>query len=106
VLSVIGESDSPVATLIRSGALDLSKPGKLVKHLPKRPPMIVEADGDRIVLDLFRDPRIAAKTSRSASLLLPFVTVTSIESQSDHLGIQLAWFPDGLVNALGGLRTQ
>src|SRR6185503_9790580 len=43
-LFVIGNSDSPVATLVRSGALDLSKPGKLVGHLPKRPAFLVEAD--------------------------------------------------------------
>ena len=36
-LALIGESDAPVATLIKSGALDLSKPGNLVKFLPKRP---------------------------------------------------------------------
>src|SRR5215831_2448626 len=30
-------SDTPVATLIKSGALDLSKPGNLVKFVPKRP---------------------------------------------------------------------
>src|SRR5215472_1887861 len=33
-LTLIGESDSPVATLIKSGALDLSKPGNLVKFVP------------------------------------------------------------------------
>ena len=48
-LALLGESDAPVATLIKCGALDLSKPGNLVKFLPKRPPAIVEADGDRIV---------------------------------------------------------
>ena len=48
-LALLGESDAPVATLIKSGALDLSKPGNLVKFLPKRPPAIVEAEGDRIV---------------------------------------------------------
>ena len=46
-LSLLAESDSPVATLIKSGALDLSKPGNLVKYIPKRPPAIVEAEGDR-----------------------------------------------------------
>ena len=49
-LALVGESDSPVATLIKSGALDLSKPGNLVKFVPKKPPAIVEAEGDRIVV--------------------------------------------------------
>ena len=40
-LELVGESDSPVATLIKSGALDLSKPGNLVKFIPKRPAAII-----------------------------------------------------------------
>ena len=35
-LALIGESETPVATLIKSGALDLSKPGNLVKFIPKQ----------------------------------------------------------------------
>src|ERR1700742_4856144 len=58
-LAVIGASDSPVATLVNSGALDLSRPGKLVANLPKRPAWVVEADGDRLVVDLMRDPKLA-----------------------------------------------
>ena len=55
-LALIGDSDAPIATLIKSGALDLSKPGNLVRHIPKRPPAIVEAEGDRVVIDLFKVP--------------------------------------------------
>ena len=58
-LALLGESDAPVATLIKSGALDLSKPGNLVKFLPKRPAVIVEAEGDRIVIDLMKVPAVA-----------------------------------------------
>ena len=55
-LRLTGESDSAVATLLKSGALDLSKPGNLVAVMPKRPKVIVEAKDDRIVLDLMRVP--------------------------------------------------
>ncbi|HSY25273.1 MAG TPA: hypothetical protein VK841_24275, partial [Polyangiaceae bacterium] len=58
-VSLLGPSETPVAMLIKSGALDLSKPGNLVKYLPKRPPAIVDADGDRIVVDLMKVPAIA-----------------------------------------------
>jgi hypothetical protein len=104
-LVVIGQSDSPVATLIQSGALDLSRPGKLAAHLPKKPPLIVEADGDRIVIDLMRDPKIAAKVRRVVSLVTPIVTVTSVETSGDALGIQLSCFPDGLGSAVESLRA-
>src|SRR4051812_28733045 len=58
-LALVGDSDAPIATLIKSGALDLSKPGNLVRHIPKRPAAIVEAEGDRVVIDLFKVPKIA-----------------------------------------------
>src|SRR6478609_6516564 len=58
-LALVGESESPVATLIKSGALDLSKPGNLVKFIPKRPPAVVEAEGDRVVIDLMKVPKLA-----------------------------------------------
>ncbi|MER2607078.1 MAG: hypothetical protein ABTQ29_14685, partial [Siculibacillus sp.] len=45
-MKVLGESMSPVAGLLRSGALDLSKPGNLVKFMPKKPDVLVEAHDD------------------------------------------------------------
>ena len=55
-LKLNGESESPVAALIKSGALDLSNPGTLVNFMPNRSPVLAEANGNRIVLDLMRDP--------------------------------------------------
>lgn len=103
-LFVIGNSDSPVATLVRSGALDLSKPGKLVGHLPKRPAFLVEADGDRLVIDLMRDERIAGKVRRYVKFVTPLVTVNAVEANSDHLGVQLACLPDGIGMVVSTLR--
>ena len=51
-LKVLGESFTPVAALIKSGALDLSKPGNLAKFMPKRPDVLVEANDDYVVLEL------------------------------------------------------
>src|SRR5512143_1690231 len=53
-LKVLDDSETPVATLVKSGALDLSKPGNLVKFIPKRPAAIVDAHDDRIVVDLMK----------------------------------------------------
>jgi len=103
-LFVIGNSDSPVATLVRSGALDLSKPGKLVGHLPKRPAFIVEADGDRLVIDLMRDERIAKRVRPYVKYVTPLVTVNAVETNSDHLGVQLSCLPDGLGMVVSTLR--
>jgi hypothetical protein len=104
-LKVLGASDSPVAALIQSGALDLSKPGKLVSFLPNRPPFIVEADGDRIVIDLMRDARIAERVRKITGLLTPLLTVSRVETAGDHLGIQLACLPDGIGGVLESLTS-
>jgi hypothetical protein len=104
-VAVVGHSDTPVAAFIRSGALNLSQPGKLVANLPKKPAFLVEAEGDRICLDLMRDPKLAARLRRPLSLVTPLVTVTSIESSGDILSLQLSCLPEGLSSALLAIRA-
>jgi hypothetical protein len=106
-LALIGDSQSPVATLIKSGALDLSKPGNLVKFLPKRPPAIVDAEDDRIVIDLMLVPAIAnnAMLRRLLAILTPVVNIRAIETDRDHLYVALKASPSGLPRALTALRN-
>jgi hypothetical protein len=106
-LTLIGDSESPVATLIKSGALDLSKPGNLVKFLPKRPPAIVDADNDRIVLDLMMVPAIAGNAAlrRLLAILTPVVNIRAIETDRDHIYVALKASPSGLPRALTALRN-
>jgi hypothetical protein len=98
--------ESPIAALLRSGALDLSKPGNLAAYMPKRPALLVEAKDDRVVIDLMRHPKIAKnpRAIRAVALLAPLLTVAGIESDSEHLDVTLRAFPDGLKEAVGGLR--
>jgi len=105
-LSVIGESDSPVAMLVKSGVLDLSKPGNLVKHLPKKPAVIVEAEGDRVVVDLMRVPSIASNPTvqKVLSILTPLVGIRGIETDRDHLYVNVRATPRGLKQAIDALR--
>lgn len=106
-LALVGDSDSPVATLIKSGALDLSKPGNLVKFVPKKPPAIVEAEGDRVVLDLMKVPKLAndPRVRKILSLISPVLGIRAIETDRDHLYVKLRATPAGLPEALGKLRT-
>jgi hypothetical protein len=106
-LSLLAESDAPIATLIKSGALDLSKPGNLVKFIPKRPPMIVEADGDRIVIDLMKVPKIAenSRLRKLLSIITPVVNVRAIETDRDHLYVAFRATPAGLARALQAARA-
>ena len=98
--------ESPLAALLRSGALDLSKPGNLAAYMPKRPALLVEAKDDRVVIDLMRHPKIAKnpRAIRAVGLLAPLLTVAGIESDSEHLDVTLRAFPEGLREAVGGLR--
>ncbi len=106
-LALVGDSDSPVATLIKSGALDLSKPGNLVKFIPKRPAAIVEADGDRVVVDLMKLPKLANdhRIRRVLSVISPVLGVRAIETDRDHLYVKLRATPMGLPEAIGKLRA-
>jgi len=106
-LALAGEAESPVATLIQSGALDLSKPGNLVKFIPKRPPAVVEAEGDRIVIDLMKVPKLAKNPAmkKMLGILSPVLGIRSIETDRDHLWIKLRATPAGLPEAITKLRA-
>ncbi len=106
-LALVGDSDSPVATLIKSGALDLSKPGNLVKFVPKKPPAVVEAEGDRIVVDLMKVPKIASdpRLKRFISVIAPVVGIRAIETDRDHLDEKLRATPAGLPEAARAIRS-
>src|SRR5688500_4136941 len=58
-MKVLDRSETPISGLIKSGALDLSKPGNLANFMPKKPPALVEARDDYLVLDLMRVPKLA-----------------------------------------------
>jgi hypothetical protein len=106
-LALLGESDSPVATLIKSGALDLSKPGNLVKFIPKRPAFVIEAEGDRVVVDLMRIPAIAtnAKVRRALAVMSPILGIRAVETDRDHLYVALRAKPSGLPRAIEAFRS-
>jgi hypothetical protein len=108
-LALLGESDTPVATLIKSGALDLSKTGNLLKFVPNKPPAIVDAEGDRVVIDLLQVPAVARSfwsywLRRALAVMTPVVGVRAIETDRDHLYVALRAIPRGLPRAIAALR--
>ena len=105
-MKVLGESFTPVAGLIKSGALDLSKPGNLAKFMPKRSPVLVEAHDDVIVLDLMQNPKIAsnARVRGLLGTLTPVVQVSGMSTEGDFLILQLRASPFGLPRALNAAR--
>jgi hypothetical protein len=105
-LTVLGDSSSPLAGLLKSGALDLSKPGNLVAFMPKRPPMLVEAKDDRLTLDLMKVPKIAEnpKVRRYLSIVLPVASVRAIRTKDDHLDVHLKANLGGISQAIAAAR--
>lgn len=105
-VEVIGESTTPVAALLRSGALDLSKPGELAKYMDL-PPVIVEARDNKLTIDLMREPKIGDNpvVRQALAVLTPLVTMHGIESDEDHLNVVFRAFPQGMGEAAGALRT-
>ena len=106
-LALLAESETAVATLIKSGALDLSKPGNLVKYLPKRPPAIVEANDDRIVVDLLKVPALSGngRLRRALAIVTPIIGIRAVETDRDHLYVALRTIPKGLPQALAAIRA-
>ncbi|NUP10316.1 MAG: hypothetical protein HOW73_30065 [Polyangiaceae bacterium] len=106
-LKVLDGFQTPVAALIQSGALDLSKPGNLVAFVPKRPAMIVDAKDDRIVLDVMKAPKIAEnpKVRRALAIATPVLNVRAIRSKDDHLDVHLKASLSGIPSAFAAVRT-
>src|SRR6478736_4928643 len=106
-LKVQGDvTDTPIAALLRSGALDLSRPGDLVSYMPKRPPFLISAEKDRVVLDLMRHPKLSAENARRiVSLLLPFVSIDAVRTADAHLDVALRAFPGGAGDAIAQLKA-
>jgi hypothetical protein len=105
-LKLDGDSETPVAALIKSGALDLSNPGTLLNFMPNRSPVIAEANGNRIVLDFMRDPKVGNNplVRRAVGLLTSFVTLHGLETDTHHLDIAFRALPDGVGGAVRAVR--
>lgn len=101
-MKLLGDSNTPVAGLIKSGALDLSKPGNLVNFMPKRPDVLLEAHDDVVVIDLMKNPKLAGnfRLRKVLQRLTPVVNVAALRTEGDFLILGLRATPLGLPKAL------
>ncbi len=97
----------PIQALLASGAIDLKKPGNLVGMLPMKPAILVEAEGDRIVLDLMRLRKLArnAGLQRALGAISPVLSIRDVETKGDDLLIGLRVRPTGLPLSIAALRV-
>jgi hypothetical protein len=100
-------STTPIAALLKSGALDLSKPGNLAAYMPKRPPILIDAKDDRVVIDLMKHPKFSRSegAQRMVRFLAPLITVAGVETDREHLDIALRPFPDGVAEVISRVRN-
>jgi hypothetical protein len=101
-MRVLDQSMTPISGLIKSGALDLSKPGNLANFMPKRPPALIEAHDDLLVLDLMKMPKIASnyRLRQILGRLTPVVNVSALKTDGDFLIVALRATPMGFPRAL------
>lgn len=97
----VGTGKSQISALLITRSLDLSRPGDLVQHLPDMPDMIVDAHGNRVVLDLMRVPKLASDplVRHALGLMTTLVTLDAIETEDDHLDLKFKPLPEGFVAA-------
>jgi hypothetical protein len=102
-LNLLDDSvQTPLAALIRSGTLDLTRVASLVAYLPSRPAALVEAVDDRLVLDLLKGPEWANTETmrRLLGLLSSLFAIDSIETDTDHLDVAIRALPRGISGVL------
>jgi len=106
-LKVLNDAETPLAGLIKSGALDLSKPGNLVAFMPKRPAALIDAKDDRIVLDLMKVPSIAAnrRVKKTLAVVTPVVGISAIKTKDDHLDVHFKADLTGVAAAFAAARN-
>jgi hypothetical protein len=98
------EKRTPLAALIQSGALDLSRIANLVSYMPTRPAVLVEVVENRLVLDLMRLPKLAAdaRLRRLVAALSTLLSGGRVETDPTHLEVALRAFPHGFSAVFGG----
>ena len=92
---------SQISALLVTRSLDLSRPGDLVQHLPDMPDVIVDAHGNRVVLDLMRVPKLAEDplVRHALGLMTALMTLDGIETEGEHLDLHFKPLPSGFVAA-------
>lgn len=107
-LTVLNPEKTILGALVRSGTIDLSRPGDLIRELPEVPAMVLKAEGNEIILDLLQSPRLSQSRSmrQMLSLVSSLVSVNHIGTEADRLDIQLKALPKGADAALGAISTQ
>ena len=96
---------SPAAMML--GSMDLTKPGNLMGFMPQKPPALVEASGDRFVLDLLKVPKLAANKGlkKLLALVADVIVIKDVRTEGDMLVVGFKVNARALPLALARLRA-
>ena len=96
-LSTSEDAPGPLADAIRHGMIDTDNPATLIGNMISLPDMIVEAQGQDVVIDLMRVPAIQRdemlRTAVAAAT--SYVCVKGIRVSDDAIELQLGLLPGG-----------
>ena len=75
--------------------------------MPKKPPALVEARDDVLVLDLMRVPKLAnnLRLRKMLQRLTPVMNVAALKTEGDFLIVALRATPTGFPRALSAARS-
>ena len=105
-LRVVGDAMTPIAAVIKSGALNLANVGTLLGYLPNRPAVIAEAKENRVLLDLMREPKIGGNpmARKAVGLTTGFVTLQGVSTDEGYFDVAFRALPRGLEGAVDAVR--
>ena len=97
VLSTDDEAPGPLAEAIRNRAIDTENPATLIGNMMSLPDMIVEAEGQDVVIDLMKVPAIHRDEYLHAAFAVAtsYLGVTGIRVVNDAIEPRLGLLPAG-----------
>ena len=96
-LATDDDAPGPLADAIRNGMIDTANPATLVGNMISLPDMIVEAEGQDILIDLMKIPAIQGDEMVRAAFAAAtsYLCVTGIRIADDEIELQLGLLPGG-----------
>ncbi len=100
-LSTSEDAPGPLAEAIRAGKIDTSQPASLLGNMTSRPPYVLEAEGDTVVIDLMRVPALAQdeRLASIAGAATSILGVRDVVVDENAVGIRLSLLPGGAKEA-------
>jgi hypothetical protein len=100
-LSTSEDAPGPLAEAIRTGMIDTKNPATLIGNMISLPEMVVSAEGQDVVIDLMKIPRVQRDENLQAAVAAAtsYLCVAGIQTSGDTVELQLGLLPGGVKEA-------